>query len=390
MTALQFDLENEIRRNRTLKKKTKRKKNRKKRTRRRKTKRNRKKNRKKRTRLREKRYKKGNQYGGTGRKLDIDNDIVTYQTLGDCIKELIDVSYKIYKDLLYLNQKITIVCGGQSPAYYCLAMMNFQIFNPGLVNIVILPHSKGQQESKDQSNENIEYCNRLKEKNIKLHTKVVIIDGVHSGTGILALESALNYCFPGTDVTKIAINAHTGTAQIPVDEEIILPCQPKFSDVYPRLVASFYPREFSDSSKFITDFDLNNPVAEMIIDVAKDYPEIKVENTDWYNLNNEITKEIAEKKAIQQRQKQQLKQRQKQQLKQQQKQRQKQRQKEQEEEELKKNGDYFNPIVLESPKRYQCPVCESVSGPSLIIVHNWDCPNKFKEAVVLATGCTIA
>ena len=96
--------------------------------------------------------------------------------MGDCIKELIEASFKIYKDLLDKNQQITIVCGGQSPAYYCLAMMNFKIFNPDLVNIVILPHSKAGQQSEDQEKENIEYCNRLKEKNIQLRKKIVIID----------------------------------------------------------------------------------------------------------------------------------------------------------------------------------------------------------------------
>ena len=70
-----------------------------------------------------------------------------------------------------------------------------------------------------------------------------------------------------------------------MDKEIILPCEPKFSDVYPRLVTSFHPRDFSDSSKFITEFNLeNNPIAEMIIAVAKDYPEIKVEDTDWLSI----------------------------------------------------------------------------------------------------------
>ncbi len=33
---------------------------------------------------------------GIARKLDIDFGIITHQTLGDCVKELIDVSYDIY------------------------------------------------------------------------------------------------------------------------------------------------------------------------------------------------------------------------------------------------------------------------------------------------------
>ena len=35
-----------------------------------------------------------------------------------------------------------------------------------------------------------------------------------------------------------------------------------------------------------------NPISEMIIDIAKNYPEINVENTLWYKLNNEITDKI--------------------------------------------------------------------------------------------------
>jgi hypothetical protein len=308
--------------------------------------------------LEKKKINQDNQYGGAGRKLDIDNGVVTYQTLGDCIKELIEASFKIYKDLLDKKQQITIVCGGQSPAYYCLAMMNFKIFKPELVNIVILPHSKGGQKSEDQHQENIEYCNRLKEKNIQLREKVVIIDGVHSGTGILALESALNHCYSNLDVTKIAINAITDIAKIHVDKEIILPCEPKFSDVYPRLVTSFHPRDFSNSSKFITEFNLeNNPIAEMIIDVAKDYPEIRVEDTDWYKLNNEITKEIAREKAIKEEKEAVLK--------------------------IQKEGvgQVFKPIILENPKRYKCPECGTVTGTSLELSHNFYCPNKFKKAV---------
>lgn len=337
------------------KRKTKRRKKKTKRKRRKKTKKSRRR-RKKRTRRRKKRYKKGNQYGGVGRKIDIDNGIVTYQTLGDCIKELIEASYDIYKELIDINQQTTIVCGGQSPAYYCLAMMNFKIFNPDLVNIVILPHSKGGKKSENQLKENIDYCIRLTEKTIELHEKVVIIDGVHSGTGILALESALKYCFPNVGVTKIAINAHIDYAQIEVDKEIILPCEPKFSDVYPRLVNSFLPIEFSDSSKFITDFNLeNNPIAEMIIDVAQNYPEIKAEDTDWYKLNNEITEEISIKKAIQE-----------------------------EKEAVQKiqQEGVFKPIVLENPKRYKCPECRTVSGTSLQLDHYSDCSNKSKETAV--------
>ena len=211
--------------------------------------------------------------GGARNLRDVEFGIITHQTMGDCIKELIEASFRIYEQLLREGMRrgpITIVCGGQSPSYYCLAMMNFKIYNPDLVNIVILPHSKQGERAEDQLAENIAYCSQLRKKGIDLRQNIVIIDGVHSGTGILALESAIKHCFPGLKIKKIAINARRGVSEIPVDEEIILQCEPKFSDVFPRLVTRYYPRDFHDESKFVTEFIglSDNPIAQMIIEIA--------------------------------------------------------------------------------------------------------------------------
>ena len=307
--------------------------------------------------------------GCTPTKLSINFGITTYQTLSDCIKELIEASYNIYTILLSKKKKISIICGGQSPSYYCLAMMHFKIFNPELVNIIVLPHSKNGEISKNVHEENINYCNRLLEKNIKVYENIVIIDGVHSGTGIIALESALLYTFPYIkSVYKIAINAMKGISKILVDMEVIVPCEPKFSDVFPRLVTPFYSTDFKDASKFITKFinvDIN-PVAQMIIYIAKCYPDITIENLEYYKLNNVITPEIAKKKEEQQ--KKQLK------------------------ETLMKKAEneagYFKPIILFHPKRYKCPLCNCTSGtlapknPSdlSLFPHDYYCINKFKIA----------
>jgi len=229
----------------------------------------------------------------TPQKIDINFGMIKSFTLGDCIKELIDGSYQIYSDLLQHDYPITLVCGGQSPAYYCLAMLNFKIYNPSKVNIIIIPHSKGGEKSLDQINENIEYCKRLRGKNITLFDNVVILDGVHSGVGILALESALKYCYPNIKVQKIGINVHAGISKIKLNKEYYFRCEPKFSDIFPRLVNSFHPRDFNDSSKFITTFNINdNLLAKVIISLSKKYPEIPVENSEWYKLNNEVTEEI--------------------------------------------------------------------------------------------------
>jgi len=301
------------------------------------------------------------QYGGNPIDLNIVFDPVTYQTMADCVKELIEASYNIYNDILRRGVQTTIICGGQSPSYYSLAMMHFSTFNPELVNIVILPHSKGGVKSADITQENILYCERLKEKNIHLFQNVIIIDGVHTGTGILALESALRHCYPDLVISKIALNAQKGIAKIDVDKEIILPCEPKFSDIFPRLVVPYPTWDFNDHSKFITEFQGidTNQIAQMIIDIAKVFPSTKVEDTEWYKLNNSITDEIRDLKEIEF--------------------------KKTEVEKLQTFG-FYKPIILTNPKRYQCPECKTISGTNAplnpsnlsLFEHDYDCLNKNK------------
>lgn len=42
--------------------------------------------------------------------------------LAKCVEELVESSYAIYKYLLEQKKQITLICGGQSPSYYCLSM----------------------------------------------------------------------------------------------------------------------------------------------------------------------------------------------------------------------------------------------------------------------------
>jgi len=311
-----------------------------------------------------KKYLNLKQYGGNPIDLNIIFNPITYQTMADCVKELIEASYNIYNDILRKGIQTTIICGGQSPSYYSLAMMHFSIFNPELVNIVILPHSKGGVKSSDIIQENVLYCERLKEKNIHLFQNVIIIDGVHTGTGILALESALHHCYPDLVISKFALNSQEGIAKINVDKEIILPCEPKFSDTFPRLVVPYPSWDFDKPSKFITEFQGidTNQIAQMIIDIAKVFPNTKVEDTEWYKLNNNITDEIKDLKE-----------------------------KKLKEIELKKlqTLGFYKPIILTNPKRYQCPECKNISGTSAplnpsnlnLFQHTYYCSNKNKIPV---------
>ena len=228
--------------------------------------------------------------------LDIPRDLIYDDlTLADCIKELIEGAYDIYLSMLKTSFiQTTIICGGQSPAYLCLAMMNFPIYNDDKCNIIVLPHSKHGQKTpyNEIYAENMKYCARLMDKGIEkqLNRNVIIIDSIVSGTGILALEAALKHCYPDKNISKYSIN---NDHSIPVDRKYNFRCKAIFSDYFPRIVKSYYPRNFEDSTNFITNFiNLDNPVAEMIIDIARNYPSVRVEDTDWYRLNNIITPEI--------------------------------------------------------------------------------------------------
>ena len=302
----------------------------------------------------------------TAKKIDMDFDIITHQSLGDSVKELVEVSFKIYSQLLSIKKPITIICGGQSPSYFCLAMMNFNIFNPDIINIIILPHSKDGIKSKNQYNENYLYSQRLKEKNIQLRKNVTIIDGVHSGTGIMALESALKYYSPFINITKIAINNNEYVSNINVDKEYIVYSAPIFSDTFPRLVVKYPVKDFNNSSKFITTFInlKSNPIAQMIIDISKTYHKVAITETLWYKLNNTITPEIKIKQEEYKINQEKVMLRTK----------------------LKKEGGTFIPEIIDNPKRYKCPLCKQISGTLCVknpenlslLTHNLDCLNKFK------------
>ena len=295
-------------------------------------------------------------------KIVIDTGIDIGYTLGECVKELIEISYQIYNlilrqlfhETITKDNPVTIVCGGQSPAYYCLAMLLFPIFNPLLTNIIVLPHSNG---GKKRNPEKIkQYAERLNDNNIQLQKNVVIIDGVHSGSGILSLESSLLLYNNTLNIKKIAINYLKGIAEIPVSYEIIAKAEPKFSDIFPRIVTRYVLSDFESNDKFLTYFvNLeNNPLVPMIIEIAKCYPDISVEKTKWFKLNNNNKKIRVNKK--------------------------------------RKNNISYIPIASfeKGYKTYVCPVCKLMSGTLAVkhpdnifyFSHRFDCINKNAKVLI--------
>jgi len=201
-------------------------------------------------------------------------------------------AYKLYLELLEEPEKITLICGGQSPAYYCLAMMNLKIYDPNKVNIIILPYSLFGVNITNVYHLHELYAERIKEKGIKVNDNIIILDGVHSGAGINSLTQSLRHCFKKQDlnIRKYAINHNFGISSIPVDREYELKYEPIFSDSFPRIVVSYRPEYFNSSKRFINNFLIGekNEIAHMIIDIAKNYPDNQLDDNEWYKLNNPI------------------------------------------------------------------------------------------------------
>ncbi len=72
---------------------------------------------------------------------DISKSYGLEKTLSFCVKQTIIFAYTIYAKLLQEandKNKITIACGGQSPAYYCLAMLQLKIYSFDMEFIIVL------------------------------------------------------------------------------------------------------------------------------------------------------------------------------------------------------------------------------------------------------------
>jgi hypothetical protein len=237
------------------------------------------------------------------------------QSVGNAVKELIEKSYEIYSDVLASSAGGTprsIICGGQSPAYFCLAMMNFKKYNPASANILVLPFSKESDRSSSGSAAAAGagsasaaglaaamYCERLKEKDIRPYENIVIIDYIESGEAVVRLLNVLQSCYTKSYFKTIKIIALNDTDKLnsgPLSkyEKGIYATDSvmQFSERFKRLVPQYPPSKFGDPASLTTDFTIaGNPLAEMIIDLASEYdgPDgPKIEETQWYIRNEDV------------------------------------------------------------------------------------------------------
>jgi hypothetical protein len=250
---------------------------------------------------------------GTIQQADYDPYTMHAHSVRDAVKELIEKSYEIYSDVLASSAggtPRTIICGGQSPAYFCLAMTNFKIYDPASANILVLPFSKESDRSSSGSGAGAGsasaaglaaaamYCDRLKEKGIRPYENIVIIDYIESGEGVSKLLDVLQFCYKGyfKTIKIIAVNDTNKLDSGPLSkyEKGIYATESvmQFSERFKRLVPQYPPSKFGDSGSLTTDFTIaGNPLAEMIIDLASVYegPDgPKIEETQWYILNEGV------------------------------------------------------------------------------------------------------
>jgi len=108
----------------------------------------------------------------------------------------------------------------------------------------------------------------------------------------------------------------------------------------------------------------------MIIDIANQYPTTKVEDTEWYKLNNEITEEIAilkkENEIKQLANKQRLAKKELEDLKL-----------------LQKSKETFEVTVINNGKSnlYECPLCKMRNFTITKFSHIFTCENNGKTPI---------
>jgi hypothetical protein len=164
-------------------------------------------------------------------------------------EEIVNVSVEIYNFLLLFanlkKQALTLVCGGQSPAYFALAILNLKIYRPEIVEVVVLPYSKKGLIG-DVVKESYIYKRRLDEAGFQLRRCAIILDYILSGVGIRSLKKTLEICYPDTNVGLISINQTGSTHMIPVYRQFTASCMSFLLKREQRIVQTYTPLHFTE------------------------------------------------------------------------------------------------------------------------------------------------
>lgn len=171
------------------------------------------------------------------------------------IDEIIALSFEIYRFLLSEAAQvgpITLCCPGQSPAYIALAMKNLACFNKDLVDVVVLPYSKGGCAN-ISVDERHKYGSALKSTGINFRDTIYILDYVNSGAGINTFEKMLisnNIC---RFIKKLAIVDPKYRPSEVFYKSFTAAYIHNLSHIYPRIV-QHYPVTNFGKMPFVADF----------------------------------------------------------------------------------------------------------------------------------------
>jgi hypothetical protein len=171
------------------------------------------------------------------------------------IDEIVALSFEIYRFLLSEATQfgpITLCCPGQSPAYIALAMKNLACFNKDLVDVVVLPYSRGGNSTISLDERRI-YGRVLKTAGINFRDNIYILDYVNSGAGINTFEKMLISNNIGRFIKKLAIvdpkYKPSGVFYKSFPSEYIH----NLSDIYSRIIQHYPVANFMDIP-FYADF----------------------------------------------------------------------------------------------------------------------------------------
>jgi hypothetical protein len=189
-------------------------------------------------------------------------------TLESVAEEVIKVSNEIYRFVLLLaeskKQYISLVCAGQSPAYFALAIMNLKIYRPEIVEIVVLPYSK-KGAAGNISKESDIYKLRLDEVGVHLRPRIIILDYILSGVGILSLKKTLENCYPDSSIGLISINQSGCTHSIPVYKQFTTSCMSFLLYRQERIVQHYTPLSFLEEKLHIGFINLETDMLASLV-----------------------------------------------------------------------------------------------------------------------------
>jgi hypothetical protein len=193
-------------------------------------------------------------------------------TLENVADEIVRSAVEIYRFLLLLaeskKQSISLVCAGQSPAYFALAIVNLKLYQPEVVEIVVLPYSKKGSVGNINKESDL-YKLRLDEAGVYLRSRVVIFDYILSGVGILSLKKTLEICYPESVFGLISINQAGCTHSIPVYKQFTTSCISFLLYKQERIVQNYTPLHFLEEKMQVGFINLeNDTLATLVLSVA--------------------------------------------------------------------------------------------------------------------------